>query len=135
MEELLSTTGKKFNITAKRIFTQEGGEVDNVELIRYDELHLSFVSFCSAMTSKMWSGLCVSVITRLTISLCRDNDILYVSEREPFKKIVDLSAKSQPSPNVRSLSEEWITLNVGGKRFVTSRSTLIMKEPNSMLAK
>lgn len=29
----------------------------------------------------------------------------------------------------------WVTLNVGGKYFTTSRSTLVSKEPNSMLAR
>lgn len=33
--ELLRTASDKFGIAAKRLFTQEGGEVDDVDLIRY----------------------------------------------------------------------------------------------------
>lgn len=33
------------------------------------------------------------------------------------------------------LNSEWVTLNVGGKYFTTSRSTLMTKEPMSMLAR
>lgn len=34
-----------------------------------------------------------------------------------------------------SSSKKWITLNVGGKLFTTTRSTLVNKAPNSMLAR
>lgn len=34
-----------------------------------------------------------------------------------------------------NIVSDWITLNVGGKRFTTSRSTLLAKEPLSMLAR
>lgn len=32
--ELLQAASTKFNITAKRIFTPQGGEVDDIKLIR-----------------------------------------------------------------------------------------------------
>jgi hypothetical protein len=34
-----------------------------------------------------------------------------------------------------SFSNEWLLLNIGGKIFSTTRSTLVSKEPNSMLAR
>lgn len=34
----------------------------------------------------------------------------------------------------QSSSSKWVSLNVGGKVFTTTRSTLVNKEPNSMLA-
>ncbi|XP_026323151.1 BTB/POZ domain-containing protein KCTD9 [Hyposmocoma kahamanoa] len=38
--------------------------------------------------------------------------------------------------NIKSkVVSDWITLNVGGKRFTTSRATLLAKEPLSMLAR
>lgn len=60
----------------------------------------------------------------------RDNEVLYVSAGEPFQR--QDKAENQ---NYNNTEKDWITLNVGGKHFVTSRGTLILKEPNSMLAK
>ena len=34
-----------------------------------------------------------------------------------------------------SLNDEWIKLNIGGKVFTTTRSTIVAKEPDSMLAR
>lgn len=33
------------------------------------------------------------------------------------------------------MSDQWITLNVGGQTFLTCKSTLCLKEPGSMLAR
>ncbi|XP_045474395.1 BTB/POZ domain-containing protein KCTD9 [Harmonia axyridis] len=57
------------------------------------------------------------------IALIRHNDELYISTGEDFVK----PKNKKPS--------DWITLNVGGKYFTTSRSTLTSKEPTSMLAR
>lgn len=56
-----------------------------------------------------------------SIALIRDDDVLYVSEGEKYK-----SARSNC---------DWVTLNVGGKCFATSKTTLTGKEPSSMLAR
>lgn len=53
----------------------------------------------------------------------RNNDVVHASNGEDFIK----------PPNISKISE-WITLNVGGKYFTTTRSTLTSKEPTSMLA-
>ncbi|XP_034939137.1 BTB/POZ domain-containing protein KCTD9 [Chelonus insularis] len=89
IEELLKAASTKFNITAKRVFTPQGGEVDDIKLIR-------------------------------------DDDILYVSCGEEF------IAKDN---NLMRKNDDWVTLNVGGKLFTTTRSTLTHKEPMSMLAR
>lgn len=39
------------------------------------------------------------------------------------------------SHNQLNRNSEWITLNVGGKYFTTTRDTLTKKEPMSMLAR
>ncbi|XP_077284375.1 BTB/POZ domain-containing protein KCTD9 [Arctopsyche grandis] len=85
-EELLNKAGDKLSIDAKRIFAKFGGEVDDVDLIR-------------------------------------DDDILYVSTGENY-----ISKASTPS-------DGWITLNVGGKHFTTSKLNITEKEPFSMLAR
>jgi hypothetical protein len=80
----------------------------------------------------------------------RDDDILYVAENENFIPLGS-SIRSVPCINSQSpssvtsgdrsvslcskLNSEWVTLNVGGKYFTTSRSTLMTKEPMSMLAR
>lgn len=48
----------------------------------------------------------------------RDNDLLYISEGGDFCS-----------------EKEWVTLNVGGKLFTTTRMTLTAKEPFSMLSR
>nr|CAD7576667.1 unnamed protein product [Timema californicum] len=119
LEELLIAASSKFGIVAKRLFTPHGGEIDDLKLIR-------------------------------------DDDILYVTESEDFIPVVNYSSlannacgSSSCAPTVpipaqysereqhtwRKKNSEWVTLNVGGKYFTTSRSTLLTKEPMSMLAR
>ncbi|XP_076761457.1 BTB/POZ domain-containing protein KCTD9 isoform X2 [Xylocopa sonorina] len=93
LDELLTAAGSKFNITIKRIFNAQGGEIDDVNLLR-------------------------------------DDDVLYVSCGEDFIPKDKICTKSQ-----LSMHSEWITLNVGGKYFTTTRDTLTKKEPMSMLAR
>lgn len=59
------------------------------------------------------------------IDVIRDNDVLYVSETENNIKPEMLKLQTV---------QDWITLNVGGKYFTTSKSTL-QSDPDSMLAR
>ncbi|XP_078421877.1 BTB/POZ domain-containing protein KCTD9 isoform X1 [Cetorhinus maximus] len=65
------------------------------------------------------------------IALIRDDDVLYVSEGEPF---IDPEAHGKDMDAKLGMCTDWITLNVGGQYFTTTRSTLVNKEPESMLA-
>ncbi|XP_023224821.1 BTB/POZ domain-containing protein KCTD9 isoform X2 [Centruroides vittatus] len=105
LEELLTTASNKFNIKAKRLFTIQGGEIDDPKLIR-------------------------------------DEDILYVSAGEPFIPIENngpiasrCNVEHSSVPSAPLGNPDWVLLNVGGKYFATTRSTLVIKEPNSMLAR
>jgi hypothetical protein len=106
LEDVLNTVSQKFDIEAKGLYTAQGGLVEDVRLIR-------------------------------------DDDILYASVTETFtpmspkRKPDDVSAKpSTTRHRLRSIhtSNEWITLNVGGKYFTTTLSTL-QRESASMLSR
>uniref|UniRef100_A0A1B6CLR5 BTB domain-containing protein n=1 Tax=Clastoptera arizonana TaxID=38151 RepID=A0A1B6CLR5_9HEMI len=61
----------------------------------------------------------------------RDEDVLFVSAGEEFIYPPNLSKDINSS----DITTDWITLNVGGMYFSTTRSTLVIKEPESMLAR
>ncbi|GJQ83870.1 hypothetical protein Trydic_g6748 [Trypoxylus dichotomus] len=94
LDQLLRKASQKFKSEATGFYTPEGGEIDDINLIR-------------------------------------DNDVLYVCFGEEFihpgTKKVEVEDKPKKS--------DWVTLNVGGKLFTTSKSTLTKKEPMSMLAR
>lgn len=82
------------------------------------------------------------------LDLIRDGDVLYLSKREniaiPNAGIqLDAhrsmqTAEALPSARQSDASKQaknWIALNVGGRRFVTTRNTLVAKEPTSMFAR
>ncbi|XP_062410662.1 BTB/POZ domain-containing protein KCTD9b [Sardina pilchardus] len=66
------------------------------------------------------------------IALVRDDDVLYVSEGDSF---VDPQEDFEDHGDFPIQAHtDWLTLNVGGRCFTTTRSTLVSKEPDSMLA-
>ncbi|NXF48422.1 KCTD9 protein, partial [Oceanites oceanicus] len=65
------------------------------------------------------------------IALIRDDDVLFVCEGEPF---IDPQTDGRPHEELTGSHTDWLTLNVGGRYFTTTRSTLVNKEPDSMLA-
>ncbi|XP_056889446.1 BTB/POZ domain-containing protein KCTD9a isoform X3 [Takifugu flavidus] len=64
------------------------------------------------------------------IALIRDDDVLYVSEGDPF---IDPQT-DRDTAHQHGSHTDWLTLNIGGRPFTTTRSTLVSKEPDSMLA-
>ncbi|KAM3960637.1 BTB/POZ domain-containing protein KCTD9 [Aphomia sociella] len=76
----------------------------------------------------------------LDTGVIKDNETIYLSLDTKKSKNCDLDMASisnlnaEENPNGKAVSD-WITLNVGGKYFTTSRSTLVTKEPLSMLAR
>ncbi|XP_072514799.1 BTB/POZ domain-containing protein KCTD9b isoform X2 [Salminus brasiliensis] len=91
LADLLSVASSKLGIKAVNIFNSKGGLIDDIALIR-------------------------------------DDDVLYVSEGDAF--IAPLRDSEAQHFNAHT---DWLTLNVGGRCFTTTRSTLL-KEPESMLA-
>ncbi|KAF4109661.1 hypothetical protein G5714_008913 [Onychostoma macrolepis] len=65
------------------------------------------------------------------IALIRDDDVLYVSGGDAF---IDPQSDGKTSDDISGSHTDWLTLNIGGRLFTTTRSTLVSKEPDSMLA-
>lgn len=92
--DLLSVASEKLGIRASSVYNGSGGLIDDVALIRDDDVLY------------MWDGDC--------------------SEEDDGEELGD-PEKCQPHT-------DWLTLNVGGRCFTTTRSTLVSKDPDSMLA-
>lgn len=105
LEDFLSIASHKLNFEVQRLYTPTGGLVDEIALVR-------------------------------------DDDILYASAGEPFIHMRgNLKAESVP-PELLQIAHhelcaqtEWVKLNVGGKLFTTTISTLTRTDSNSMLAR
>jgi len=73
------------------------------------------------------------------VNLIRDDDVLYASGGEPFLKPASISQMPHKLTNVNvqttPSTSEWVMLNVGGKIFTTTRSTLTRFDSGSMLAR
>ncbi|NP_001091383.1 potassium channel tetramerization domain containing 9 S homeolog [Xenopus laevis] len=94
LSDLLSLASITFGIQATQVFNENGGQIDDISLIR-------------------------------------DDDVLYVAEEESE---VDPMASFEIPEQLTGGHTDWLTLNVGGRYFTTTRSTLVSKEPDSMLS-
>ncbi|XP_029565644.1 BTB/POZ domain-containing protein KCTD9 isoform X2 [Salmo trutta] len=101
LTDLLSVASSKLGIRASSVYNGTGGLIDDITLIR-------------------------------------DDDVLYVSEGDSFDDVSKTKcADPQDDPGCPDWFQthtDWLTLNVGGCCFTTTRSTLVSKEPASMLA-
>uniref|UniRef100_A0A3B4YN96 Potassium channel tetramerization domain containing 9b n=1 Tax=Seriola lalandi dorsalis TaxID=1841481 RepID=A0A3B4YN96_SERLL len=93
LEDLLTVASSKLGIRASSVYNGNGGLIDDITLIR-------------------------------------DDDVLYISEEDSSEDPQD----DLRDPENGQTHTDWLTLNVGGRCFTTTRSTLVSKEPESMLA-
>ncbi|KAK6174537.1 hypothetical protein SNE40_017793 [Patella caerulea] len=104
VNQILEIASTKLKCNAKKLFTAKGGLIDDIDLIR-------------------------------------DDEIIYVSEGEKFIHNYSCpsvnSGENKPDICIKKActKDEWLTLNVGGKMFTTTRSTLTGQNPGSMLAR
>ncbi|XP_020627596.1 BTB/POZ domain-containing protein KCTD9-like [Orbicella faveolata] len=114
---------------AVAVYTKNGGLIDDVDLIRDDEVlfvssenpavgrkifpdfYFDLIIFCSLLSIK-----CCFIITCIVVNITCNSFISFLLS-SLFLAFTD-----------------WVTLNVGGTMFTTTRSTL-MNEPNSMLSR
>uniref|UniRef100_A0AAZ3QFY8 BTB/POZ domain-containing protein KCTD9 n=1 Tax=Oncorhynchus tshawytscha TaxID=74940 RepID=A0AAZ3QFY8_ONCTS len=97
LTDLLSVASSKLGIRASSVYNGTGGLIDDITLIR-------------------------------------DDDVLYVSEGDSFDGNTVALSEDTPGQDWFQTHTDWLTLNVGGCCFTTTRSTLVSKEPASMLA-
>ncbi len=111
MDKLLQRASDKLGIVAKHIFSMQGAAVCDIDVIRDDDILCasSEAKFSSVSPQHKASGL-----------------------KSPLRNLASLSDKLL---SVAGVGGDWVTLNVGGTYFTTTRSTLTTKEPESMLAR
>lgn len=112
LDLLLTQVGLKFQLNKNKkikLFTNKGGEIEDVELIRDDEILYACYQHSNQKYLAGRSGLTLSQVASIP-------------------KLISKMSWDR-------LTNEWIKLNIGGKIFTTTRSTVVAKEPESMLAK
>ncbi|XP_031560773.1 BTB/POZ domain-containing protein KCTD9-like [Actinia tenebrosa] len=104
MQELERLVKEKLQLSCvEGIYTSKGGRIDNIELIR-------------------------------------DDEVLYIASEKPASNNIDFvpsllhQQMSKADDLIPKSYSDWVTLNVGGQLFTTTRATLLSKS-NSMLAK
>lgn len=110
LDELLAAVGEKLGVCVAHLYTVHGALVDDVELIRDDEV---VYAATEADSYELCSALDTSDVHHEIVMLAHNQ--------------VASSGDSKPS--------DWITLNVGGQKFTTTRSTLITNTSDHMLAR
>ncbi|KAJ2940577.1 hypothetical protein O0L34_g6517 [Tuta absoluta] len=90
-----------------RLFAENGCEIHDLRLVRDDE--------------KIFLSSEPKLVPTTSDRIENDMQNLRISQTKDFTKDNTVS--------------DWITLNIGGKHFTTSRATLLAKEPLSMLAR
>ncbi|CAH1784254.1 unnamed protein product [Owenia fusiformis] len=113
LSDLLDRVSQKLGISATILFTCNGAEIDDIDLIRDDD----------TLYASEGSAFIDTTSPQLPVSL-RQN---HVRSSMVLPKLQELK--------IGGTESNWVTLNVGGKHFTTTRSTLTSKEPTSMLAR
>lgn len=97
----------KFNMESLKVYTENGCEINDLHVVKDED--------------------------KLFINL--DNTEVFNKCDNIENKLTNLSLTENMEADKSKTVADWITLNVGGKHFMTSRSTLMAKEPLSMLAR
>lgn len=111
-EDFTRSIALSFNLEEEKLklYSINGCEINDTRVIRDDEK--VYLSLDCENASQSWNS----------------------KLQKPRERHVSNSAESV-SVDKKDVISDWITLNIGGKHFTTSRSTLLIKEPLSMLAR
>ncbi|KAJ6222969.1 hypothetical protein RDWZM_001514 [Blomia tropicalis] len=120
IEKLIDNASNKFNVNGTKLFTAIGGEIDDTKLIRDDEILYLCVDG-DTFRRKDSPNNCDDKLTGNTQTKGQNGDTL--------------DGQTTISRKCKLLNDDWIKLNIGGKLFTTTRSTIVAKEPDSMLAR
>lgn len=121
-EEILEECSLKLELNAKALYTAQGALVDNVVFIRDEDVF--YVS-----DGKPFMG-----PSKPQAAVIRPRSFSSISPRNDCKRHSRTPTEGTTTKCTCS-SSEWVTLNVGGHMFTTTRSTLTQQEPESMLAR
>lgn len=120
------------NIPSRRVTVYKNGCKHGAKVVQVPHSVITFDSLLNVISAKFDLTPRIGRQHRLyldngaeldDVNSIRDNDTLYISSGDDFKLPSDSSS-------------EWVTLNVGGRYFTTSRGTLVhANEPASMLAR
>ncbi|XP_053209873.1 BTB/POZ domain-containing protein KCTD9-like isoform X1 [Panonychus citri] len=136
LEDLLKDASAKLNITAKKAFTPQGGEIDDIKLIRDDDiLYISSGEPFIQIPDHLLTCNSTNTQYQRNRGFHGNSSPLLVSLPLASGSLLSSISSSSSSSSYQSASSEWISLNIGGKVFSTTKQTLISKEPNSMLSR
>ena len=120
ISDVLSEASRKLGFEVSELYTVAGGLIEDAELIRDDEILYAAASGESFVRPQSWS------VTKPVVAKCYPPENSDLNEQQNQMSHQQICAQS-----------EWVHLNVGGKLFATTVSTLTRTDVDgsSMLAR
>ena len=110
LSKLLTQIGRKLAVDVEKLYTADGGLIDDIDLIRDGDIVYAFLGF------EIFS---------------KNNSTEEIEDSKGSVK----GGTTKTKQDMASSSNSWVKLNVGGQHFMTTRGTLVANAPESMLAR
>eukprot|EP01134_Creolimax_fragrantissima_P004272 CFRG4272T1 len=125
-ENLLDWVNKELGINAAIIYTSVGSTIDYSVLVRDGD-----ALYAAQAEEPFLGGISTNVNESVRARLSKsENDVNFHSCGVPNE-----NTDSVRSGTPYGTRNDWVSFNVGGKLFVTTKTTILHGEPNSMLAR